>query len=257
MMTGKMRRGEGILADKVRNEKAVDDAVDRGDDHHQNAGRDKAQQLLIRKMIGKGDGHKRPPCLKSGEATVVAAREERLVIADADDDVGLIGGDIVADALRLIVPQVDRAHLVEAVIGEALHGVGEAVAEDEDARKLRAVRAEDRFGDVAAHVELVGQRLRVGRGEGVDRGGHLLPVVKAGEGDILSEGSGEQLFVVAAEPQELARARAHVGVRQRGKRHIRALFGEGEREAVSVVQRLHGGAVGLIRAAEAVVVVHL
>ena len=180
-----------------------------------------------------------------------------MIVADTEDNVGLIGGDIVADALRLIVPQVDRAHLVEAVIGEALHGVGEAVAEDEDARTLKAVRAEDRFGDVAAHVELVGQRLRVGRGEGVDRGGDFLAVIEAGEGDILAEGGGEQLFVVAAEPQELARARAHVGVRERGEGHVRTLFGEEEREAVSVVQRLHGGAVGLIRAAEAVVVVHL
>ena len=157
-------------------------------------------------MIGKGDGHKRPPCLKSGEAAVVAAREERLVIADADDDVGLIGGDIVADALRLIVPQVDRAHLVEAVIGEAFHGVGEAVAEDEGGGERGAVRADARLGDVAAHVETVGQGFILGGGKGVDRGGHLLPVVKTGEGDILAEGGGEQLFIIAAQPQKLARA---------------------------------------------------
>jgi hypothetical protein len=50
-----------ILADKVRNEKAVDNAVNRGDDHHENAGRDKAQQLLIGEMIGKGNLHKKPP----------------------------------------------------------------------------------------------------------------------------------------------------------------------------------------------------
>ena len=56
-----VQRGEGILADKVRNEKAVDNAVNRGDDHHENAGRDKAQQLLIGEMIGKGNLHKKPP----------------------------------------------------------------------------------------------------------------------------------------------------------------------------------------------------
>ena len=180
-----------------------------------------------------------------------------MIVADTEDNVGLISCDVIAQALRGIVTQVDGVQLIEAVVGKALDGIGEAVAEDEDARTLRAVRAEDCFGDVAAHVELVGQRLRVGRGEGVDRGGDFLAVIEAGEGDILAEGGGEQLFIIAAQPQKLARARAHVGVRERGEGHVRTLFGEGECEAVSVVQRLHGGAVGLIRAAEAVVVVHL
>ena len=56
-----VQRGKRIFADEVRDEKAVDNAVDRRDDHHQNAGRDKAQQLLIGEMIGKGNLHKKPP----------------------------------------------------------------------------------------------------------------------------------------------------------------------------------------------------
>ena len=69
-----VQRGKRIFADEVRDEKAVDNAVNRGDDHHQNAGRDKAQQLLIRKMIGKGNLHGRASdCFKKYKKSPVTA----------------------------------------------------------------------------------------------------------------------------------------------------------------------------------------
>lgn len=45
--------GEGIFSHEVGDKKAVYNAIDRRDDHHQDAGRDKAQQLFAGEMIGK------------------------------------------------------------------------------------------------------------------------------------------------------------------------------------------------------------
>ena len=50
-----VERGEGVLAHAVGDKEAVHDAVDRGDDHHDDAGHREAQKLLVGKMIGKRD----------------------------------------------------------------------------------------------------------------------------------------------------------------------------------------------------------
>ena len=50
-----VERGEGVLAHAVGDKEAVHDAVDRGDDHHDDAGHREAQELLVGKMIGKRD----------------------------------------------------------------------------------------------------------------------------------------------------------------------------------------------------------
>ena len=48
-----VERGEGVLAHAVGDKEAVHDAVDRGDDHHDDAGHREAQELLVGKVVGK------------------------------------------------------------------------------------------------------------------------------------------------------------------------------------------------------------
>ena len=81
------------------------------------------------------------------EISVELPQEKTLIVADTQHHVGLIGRDVVAQALRRVVAQVDRAQLVEAVVGKALHRIGEAVAEDQGVGKLGAVGLDDRLGE--------------------------------------------------------------------------------------------------------------
>ena len=190
------------------------------------------------------------------EISVELPQEKTLIVADTQHHVWLIGRDVVAQALHRVVAQVDRAQLVEAVVGKALHRIGEAVAEDQGVGKLGAVGSDDRLSDVAAHVEAVGQRLGVAARKRVDRGLRRRAVIEAGEGDVLGERGREELFIVAAQAEQLARARAHVGIGQRGEGHVRPLLGNAERAAVRR-EPFRRRTVGHIRAAQAVVVVHL
>ena len=48
----KVDGGEGGLPHEIRNKKAVHDAVDRGEDHHNDRGERESQQLSVVKVVG-------------------------------------------------------------------------------------------------------------------------------------------------------------------------------------------------------------
>ena len=150
--------------------------------------------------------------------------------------------------------QVDAAHLVKAVVGQALHRVGEAVPVDEDGGQAGAACFNDGLPHIAPHVEGVENVLRVGGGHGVHRGRRLCAVVGAGEGDGgLGQADGQVLPAVL-QPEDFSPPGAQIGVGQ-GLHREGALVQNGQVQPQVPVDLLQNGPVGHIGPLELVVVV--
>ena len=175
------------------------------------------------------------------------------VVTDADDDVGLVLLYVLGQPCPVEVAVVEVSRLVKARPEERLHGVGVAVAPEQQAGQLRPVRVYNRLAHVSTHVDAVGDELALGR-DGEHLRLHGNAVVRSGERYLLRQVRDHQPLIRAVEAEELAVQRAEHRVRQLLKGEL-GLGINSQVKARGSVHSVHERGVGGEHAAMAVMVV--